>query len=203
MEGSMKIAIKNLVTFCLLILLAGCATRVGSSQKMAGYDVELENLAVVYSEGKFDHEGIVKKLERYNFQNMGEYIANAAPHTFSNYGISASVYTKTANSENPSPKEKQILFITPVRAKATGHKGLFGEVLISGGPSSTPIKVEYEVNMFDALINKEVWKADFYIVAGGLLYSAFDEEKAAGFLNDILGKLEADGLAQKISSAQK
>jgi len=57
--------------------------------------------------------------------------------------------------------------------------------------------------MFDALINKEVWKADFYIVAGGLLYSAFDEEKAAGFLNDILGKLEADGLAQKISSAQK
>ncbi len=60
-----------------------------------------------------------------------------------------------------------------------------------------------EVNMFDALLNKEVWHGDFSIVAGGLLYSAFDEEKAAAFLTDILGKLEADGLARKIQSAQK
>jgi hypothetical protein len=199
----MKIAVKYLVTFGLIFLLAGCATRVGNSQKLTGYDVKLENLAVVYSEGKFGHEGIGKKLERYNFQNMGEYIAKAAPHTFPNYGISASVYTRTADSGNPSPKEKQILFITPARVEAEGHKGLFGEVVVSGGPSSTPIKVQYEVNMFDALLNKEVWNADFYIVAGGLLYSAFDEEKATGFLNDILGKLEADGLAGKIQSAQK
>ena len=199
----MKIAVKYLVTFGLLFLLAGCATRVGSSQKLTGYDVKLENLAVVYSQGKFGHEGIAKKLERYNFQNMGEYIAKAAPHTFHNYGISASVYAKTADSENPSPKEKQILFISPAKAEAEGHKGLFGEVVISSGPSMEPIKVKYEVNMFDALINKEVWHADFSIVAGGLLYSAFDEEKAAAFLNDILGKLEADGLAQKIQSAQK
>ncbi len=203
MGGSMKIAVKNLVTFCLLFLLAGCATRVGSSQKMAGYDVKLENLAVVYSQGKFGHEGIGKKLERYNFQNMGEYMAKAAPHTFPNYGISASVFTRTADSGDPSPKEKQILFISPVEAETTGHKGLFGEVAVSGGPSTDPVKVKYEVTMFDALINKEVWNADFSIVAGGLLYSAFDEEKAAGFLNDILGKLEADGLAQKIQSAQK
>ena len=199
----MKIAVKYLVTLCLLFLVAGCATRVGNSQKLTGYDVKLEKLAVVYSQGKSVHEGIGKKLERYNFQNMGEYIAKAAPHTFPNYGISASVYTKTADSENPSPKEKQILFISPVKAEAQGHKGLFGEVAISGGPSSTPVKVQYEVKMFDALINKEVWKADFSIVAGGLLYSAFDEEKAADFLSDILGKLEADGLAQKIPSAQK
>ena len=194
----MKIAVKYLVTFGLLFLLAGCATRVGSSQKLTGYDIKLENLAVVYSQGKFGHEGIAKKLERYNFQNMGEYIAKAAPHTFHNYGISASVYTKTADSENPSPKEKQILFISPVMAETEGYNGI-----VSSGPSSRPIKVKYEVNMFDALINKEVWNADFSIVAGGLLYSAFDEEKAAAFLNDILGKLEADGLARKIPSAQK
>ena len=194
----MKIAVKYLVSFCLIFLLVGCATRVGSSQKLTGYDVKLENLAVVYSQGKFGHEGIAKKLERYNFQNMGEYIAKAAPHTFPNYGISASVYTKTADSENPSPKEKQILFISPARTETEGYNGV-----VSSGPSSTPIKVKYEVNMFDALINKEVWNANFYIVAGGLLYSAFDEEKAAAFLNDILGKLEADGLAQKIPSAQK
>lgn len=194
----MKIAVRYLVTFCLIFLLAGCATRVGNSHKLPGYDVKLENLAVVYSQGKFGHEGIGKKLERYNFQNMGEYIAKAVPQTFPNYGISASVYTKTADSGSPSPKEKQILFITPARAEAQGHNGV-----VSSGPSTEPIKVKYEVNMFDALINKEVWNADFYIVAGGLLYSAFDEEKAAGFLNDILGKLEADGLAQKIQSAQK
>jgi hypothetical protein len=199
----MKIAVKYLVTFGLIFVLAGCATRVGSSQKLTGYDVKLENLAVVYSQGNFQHEGLVKRLERYNFQNMGEYIAKAAPHTFPNYGITTSVYTKTADSGNPSPKEKQILFISPVKAEADGHKGLLGEVVVSGGPSSTPVKVKYEVNMFDALLNKEVWKADFYIVAGGLLYSAFDEEKAAGFLTDILGKLEADGLAQKNQSAQK
>ena len=194
----MKMAVKYLVTFCLFFLLAGCATRVGNSHKLTGYDVKLENLAVVYSQGKFGHEGIGKKLERYNFQNMGEYIAKAAPHTFPDYGISASVYTKTANSGDPSPQEKQILFISPARAEAEGHNGV-----VSSGPSMEPIKVKYEVNMFDALINKEVWNADFYIVAGGLLYSAFDEGKAAGFLNDILGKLEADGLAQKIPSTQK
>jgi len=194
----MKIAVKYLVTFGLIFLLAGCATRVGSSQKLTGYDVKLENLAVVYSQGKFGHEGIVKKLERYNFQNMGEYIAKAAPDTFPNYGITASVYTKTADSENPSPKEKKILFISPVRADAQGYNGA-----VNSGPSLRPIMVKYEVNMFDGLINKEVWNADFSIVAGGLFYSAFDEEKAAALLNDILGKLEADGLARKIQSAQR
>lgn len=194
----MKIAVRCLMAFCLIFLLAGCATRVGNSQKLTGYDVKLENLAVVYSQEKFRHEGIAKILERNNFQNMGEYLAKAAPHTFPNYGITASVYTKTANSENLSPKEKQILFISPARSETQVHHGTF-----SSSPSLNPIKVKYEVNMFDALINKEVWNADFYIVAGGLLYSAFDEEKAAGFLNDILGKLEADGLAQKTQSAQK
>lgn len=199
----MKIAVWYLVSFCLIFLLAGCATRVGSSQKLTGYDVKLKDLAVVYSLGNFGHEGIGKKLERYNFKNMGEYMAKAAPNTFPSYGINASVYTRTEDSGNPSPKEKQILFISPVKAEAEGHKGLSGKVVVSGGPSSTPVKVKYEVHMFDALINKEVWTAEFSIVAGGLLYSAFDEEKAAGFLNDILGKLEADGLAQKTQSTQK
>jgi len=68
----MKIAVKYLVTFGLIFLLAGCATRVGSSQKLTGYNVKLENLAVVYSEWKPEHEGMGKKLERYNFQNRGE-----------------------------------------------------------------------------------------------------------------------------------
>lgn len=199
----MKATMKFFVTFGLIFLVAGCATRVGHSQKLTGYDGRVENLAVVYSPGKFGHEGVGKRLDRYKFRNMGEYIAKAAPRTFQNYGINASVYAKTADSENVSPKEKQILFISPVRAETEGHKGLSGEVVITDGPSSTPVKVKYEVTMFDALIKKEVWNADFSIVAGGLLYSAFDEEKAAGFLSDILGRMEADGLAQKIQSARK
>ncbi len=140
----MKFAIKHLAACGLIFLLAGCATRVGSSQKLTGYDVKLKDLAVVYSRGNFGHEGIGKKLERYNFQNMGEYIAKAAPHTFPNYGISASVYTKQADSQTPSPKEKQILFISPTRAEAEGHKGFSGEVVVSSGPSMEPVKVKYE-----------------------------------------------------------
>lgn len=194
----MRITVRYLVTFSLILFLAGCATRVGSSKKLEGYDVKFKNLTVVYSQGKFSDERMNKKLERYNFQDMGEYISKAAPQTFSNYGIDASVYTRTANSEKPSSREKQILFISPVKVETTGHNGVVGT-----GPSLDPVKVKFEVNMFDALVKKEVWSADFSIVAGGLLYSSFNEEKAAAFLNDILGKMEADGLVEKLSSAPK
>ncbi len=194
----MRITVKHLVAFSLTFLLAGCATRVGSSKKLEGYDVKLKNLTVVYSQGKFSDERMNKKLERYNFQNMGEYVAKTAPQTFTNYGINASVYTQTANSDKPSPREQQILFISPVKVETTGHNGVVGT-----GPSMDPVKVKFEINMFDALVKKEVWSADFSVVAGGLLYSSFSEEKAAAFLNDILGKMEADGLVEKLSSAQK
>jgi hypothetical protein len=193
-----KISIRHLMVLSLLFLVAGCATRVGSSTKLSGYDTKFKDLSIVYTQGKLGDDGLSKKLQRYNFQNMGEYVTKAAPQTFSNFGINATVYTRTSNSENVPAKDKQIVFIAPIKSSTTAHINSFnGDVTVASGPSTDPVKVEFEVNVFDALLKKEVWKGDFSVVAGGLLYSSFNEEKAASFLTDILEKLEKDGLVNR------
>lgn len=200
----MAIAIKQLIVLSLLFLLSGCATRVGSSKKLDGYDTKFKDLAIIYTQGELGDDGMGKKLQRYNFQNMGEYITKAAPQTFQIFGINASVYTRTSNSESAPAKGKQVLFITPVLSSTTAYKNSFtGNVVVTSGPSTDPVKVQFKVNVFDTLIKKEVWKGDFSVVAGGLLYSSFDEAKAASFLTDILEKLEKDGLVEKLAATTK
>ena len=184
----------KLLLILTVLFLVGCATRSGNSKKLEGYDNKMKSLTLIYTHNSFSDEPMLaEKLERNNFSKMGVYLSRVAPTVFSKYNIKSTVFLRSSPEETPPATNQLIMFISPTASTVTTVKN--GHIL-----QSRPVKVHFDVRIFDKQINKEVWLGDdFALVAGGLMYGSYSEEIAASFLEDILSKLNSDGLVEKIN----
>jgi hypothetical protein len=191
----MKICLKSFLLILLSIAFSGCAVRSGHTKKIEGYQTKLKSLSVVYrAEKKVRDERMAKKLERYNFQHVSDYMAQVVPPTFSSYGIAASFASaQPAAPGTPDTKPLQTLYISPAKVSTTKHRDL----PLSTGPSADPTKIEFEVYLFDPAVKREVWTGEFSVVVGGLLYDPFNEEKTAEFVKAVIKGMKDDGLLEE------
>lgn len=138
---------------------------------------------------------MAKKLERYNFQQVSNFMAKVVPPTFSSYGIAASFTSAQPEVPGtPGTKDPQTLYISPAKVSTTKHRDL----PLNTGPSADPTKIEFEVYLFDPVVKKEVWTGQYSVVVGGLLYDSFNEEKTADFLKAVIKGMKDDGLLEDI-----
>jgi hypothetical protein len=191
-----KSGLKLFLLILISIAFSGCAVRSGHTKKIEGYDTKLKTLSVVYRDEKtVRDERMAKKLERYNFQQVSNFMAKVVPPTFSSYGIAASF--TPAQPEvlgTPGTKDLQTLYISPAKVSTTKHRDL----PLNTGPSADPTKIEFEVYLFDPVVRREVWTGQYLVVVGGLLYDSFNEEKTAEFLKAVIKGMKDDGLLEEI-----
>ncbi|ACH38216.1 lipoprotein, putative [Citrifermentans bemidjiense Bem] len=192
----MKPCLKLFLLILVSIAFSGCAVRSGQTKKLDGYETKLKILSVVYRDGKTaTDERMAKKLERYNFQHIGDYMAKIVPPTFSSYGIAASFTSAQPTAPGtPDAKALQTLYISPTKVSTTKHKDLE----LNTGPSARPMKVEFEAYLFDPVVKREVWTGQFSVVVGGLLYDSFGEKKTAELVNAVITGMKDDGLLEEI-----
>jgi|GEM_PF-3101238 len=187
---------KTLMLCVSIFVVAGCATRSGTSSKLGNYNEKLRTISVAYKGEMFKNENMNKKLERYNIQKVGQYLLATTPGAFAKAGVHADYKTFGPDMDVSMRNEKQPLLIISPASALTG-RWANDENAKSSGSSLEPVKVGFDVVVFDPSINKNVWTADFSLVVGGLLYGVFDEKLTASFLDSIVAKLTDDGLIAK------
>lgn len=185
----MKSYLKLVLLLLVSVALTGCAVRNGHTKKIDGYQTKLTSIAVVYREGQARDARMAQKLERYNFQLVRGYLAKVVPPAFSPYGIAASFTGAHPESSQPAATN-QTLYISPATVSTTKHKDL----PVSTGPSLAPVRVDFEVYLFDSLVKREAWSGTFSVVVGGLLYDSFTEEKTAELVQAVIKGMVEDGL---------